>query len=185
MEHLSQLQTHPWLSPSYTDQESIPHYQGAHSSKSCSTYSTSGLISDSDSDFRFWYRYCKQTHRCACQHISNPHIHPHAEVSSSEVKLSPKCNLGFFCELLWVKPSCKSIITRKEALLRLTVFSFLAQAHFQWDCMGHFFYTSIKIAIFETLRRLDTTWNFAHSVYVSIPEYVWAAMTTAKGRSYC
>ena len=183
MEHLSQLQTHPWLSPSYRDQESIPHYQGAHSSKSCSTYSTSGLISDSD--FRFWYRFCKQTHRCACQHISNPHIHPHAEVSSSEVKLSPKCNLGFFCELLWVKPSCKSIITRKEALLRLTVFSFLAQAHFQWDCMGHFFYTSIKIAIFETLRRLDTTWNFAHSVYVSIPEYVWAAMTTAKGRSYC
>ena len=47
-----------------------------------------------------------------------------------KAKLSPKCNLGFFCECIWVKPSCKSIITTKEALLRSTVFSFSAQTHF-------------------------------------------------------
>ena len=82
-----------------------------------------------------------------------------------KVKLSPKCNLGcffcFFCECPRVKPSCKSIITMKEALLRLTIFSFSAQTRFQWECYGHF-YASIKIAILKTLRR--TTWNFAHSI---------------------
>ena len=40
-----------------------------------------------------------------------------------EVKLSPKYNRGFFCECIRVKPSYKSIITMKEALLRFTVFS--------------------------------------------------------------
>ena len=82
-----------------------------------------------------------------------------------KVKLSPKCNLGcfffFFCECPRVKPSCKSIITMKEALLRLTIFSFSAQTRFQWECYGHF-YASIKIAILKTLRR--TIWNFAHSI---------------------
>ena len=51
----------------------------------------------------------------------------------------------------------------KEALLRFTVFSFSGQTHFQWECLGHFS-DSIKIAIFKTLRRLDTTWNFACSI---------------------
>ena len=101
---------------------------------------------------------------------------------------------AFFCECIWVKPSCKSITTKKEALLRVTIFSFSAQTHFQWECMGHF-YTSIKSTIFKIVRRLDTTWNFArsitthsstepHTLYpdVSIPEYI---MTTAGGRSYC
>ena len=114
------------------------------------------------------------------------------------MKLSPKCNLGFFffsfffCECICVKPSCKSIITMKEALWRFTLLSFSAQTRFQWECMGHF-YASIKNAIFKTLRRLGTTWNFArsitsvsthrsaepHTLYpdVLIPEYVWAAMT--------
>ena len=112
-----------------------------------------------------------------------------------EVKLSPKC---IFCECMQVKPLCKSIIMTKEALLRLTVFS--SQTHFKWECMGYF-YNGIKIAIFKTLRRLDTTWNFACSITrvstnrsteplklypdVSIPEYIWAAMTTARGRSCC
>ena len=50
-----------------------------------------------------------------------------------------------------------------EALLRFTVFSFSAQTYFQWECMGHF-YDSIKISIFITLRRLDSTWNFAGSI---------------------
>ena len=74
------------------------------------------------------------------------------------------------------------------------MFLFWAQTHFQWECMAHC-YASIKIAIFKTLRRLDTTGNFArsitristhssaepHTLYpdVSIPEYsfwkwVWA-----------
>ena len=52
-----------------------------------------------------------------------------------KVKLLPKCNLGFFL-WMWVKPSCKSIIMTKEALSRFAT-------------------------IFKTLRRLDTTWNFA------------------------
>ena len=34
---------------------------------------------------------------------------------------------------------------------------------FSMECMGYF-YASIKITIFKTLRRLDTTWNFAHSI---------------------
>ena len=37
---------------------------------------------------------------------------------SFKVKLSPKCNLGFVCECIWVKPSGKSIITTKEAFLK-------------------------------------------------------------------
>ena len=80
-----------------------------------------------------------------------------------KVKLWPKCNLGFLCECTWVKLSCKSIIMTKAPLLRFTVFSFLGQNHFQWECYGHF-YDSIKITIFKTLRRLDTTWNFASSI---------------------
>ena len=69
----------------------------------------------------------------------------------------------FFGECIQVKPSCKSIIMMKEALSRLTVFSFSPQTHFQWECYMHF-YTSIKIAIFKTVRRLDITWNFACSI---------------------
>ena len=38
-----------------------------------------------------------------------------------KVKLLPKCS--FFCECIWVKPLCKSIIMTKEAL-RITVFTF-------------------------------------------------------------
>ena len=58
----------------------------------------------------------------------------------------------------------KSIITTKEAQVkRFTGFSFSGQTHFQWECYGHFS-DSIIIAIFETLRRLDTTWNFACSI---------------------
>ena len=69
-----------------------------------------------------------------------------------KVKLSPKCNLGSFCEWIWVKCLFKSIITRKETLLRFTIFLLLGQNHFQWS------------VIFKTLRRLDTTWNFARSI---------------------
>ena len=39
-----------------------------------------------------------------------------------KAKLSPKCDRGFFCERIRVKPLCKSIITMKEELLRFTVF---------------------------------------------------------------
>ena len=89
---------------------------------------------------------------------------PHSWICINfKVKLSPKCNWDFFYECIWVKPSCKSIIIKKEALLRFTVFSFSAQIHFQWECYGHF-YTSIKICIFKTLRRLDTTWDSARSI---------------------
>ena len=46
----------------------------------------------------------------------------------------------------------ESVITKKEALVVL----FSGQTHFQWGCYGHS-YASIKITIFKTLRRLDTT----------------------------
>ena len=65
-----------------------------------------------------------------------------------KAKLSPKCNR--------VKPSCKSIITTKEALLRFTIFLFLVQTLFQWECY-RCFYVSIKISVFKTVRSLDTT----------------------------
>ena len=67
-----------------------------------------------------------------------------------KAKLSPKFNQGFFCECTRVKPSYKSIITMKEALLTFTVFSFLGQTHFQWNARG-----ISMIAIFKTLRRFD------------------------------
>ena len=51
-----------------------------------------------------------------------------------KAKLSPKCNLGFFCECIWVKPLCKRIIMMREALLRFNIFLFLGQTHFQ--CVG-------------------------------------------------
>ena len=67
-----------------------------------------------------------------------------------------------FCECIWVKPVCKSIIMRKKALLRFNTFSFSDLTHFQWECYGH--YASIKIAIFKTVRMLDTIWNFARGI---------------------
>ena len=56
---------------------------------------------------------------------------------------------------------CKSIIRTKEALLRFTIVLFWGKLIFN-GVQGHFS-TSIKIAIFETLRRLDTTRNFTES----------------------
>ena len=41
-----------------------------------------------------------------------------------KAKHLPKCNLGFFCECIWVKPLCKRIIMTKEALLGFTIFLF-------------------------------------------------------------
>ena len=52
---------------------------------------------------------------------------PKSETTSQncfEVKLSPRSNWGFICECIWVKPSCKSIFTMQEALLRFTVVLF-------------------------------------------------------------
>ena len=50
----------------------------------------------------------------------------------------------------------------KEALSRFIVVSFLGKLIFN-GVLGHS-YTSIKVAILKTLRRLDTTWNFAGSI---------------------
>ena len=47
-----------------------------------------------------------------------------------KAQLSPKCNRGFLCKCIWVKPSCRSIITTKEALWRFTVVSFLGKLIF-------------------------------------------------------
>ena len=43
-----------------------------------------------------------------------------------------------FCECIWVKPSCKSIIMMKEELLRFTAFSFSGQTHFSGSATGTF-----------------------------------------------
>ena len=118
---------------------------------------------------------------------------------SFKVKLSLKFNWDFFC--IWVKPSCKTIITMKEALLRFTVFLFLGNS-FSVGALRAL-YNSIKVSTFKSLRSLDTTWNFACSITrvcthehsstgphtldpdVSISKYFSAAMTTASGTSYC
>ena len=69
----------------------------------------------------------------------------------------------FFCECTRVRPAYKSIIKMKAPLFRFTVFLFSGQNHFQWECYGHLS-NRIKIALFKTLRRLDTTWSFAHGI---------------------
>ena len=79
-----------------------------------------------------------------------------------KVKLSPKSNLGCICECIWVKPLCKSIITKKKGTYRSFVFG---QANFKRSAAGaRTFVRCIKIAIFKTPRRLHTTWNFTHSI---------------------
>ena len=74
------------------------------------------------------------------------------------------CFRGNICDWIWVKTSCKSIITMREALQRFTVVLFLGKLIFS-GVQGHFY------AIFKTLRRLDTTWNFARRVHQGL--YTW------------
>ena len=78
-----------------------------------------------------------------------------------KVKLAPKCNQGFICECIWVKPLCKCIITTKEALQ--IYHSFISDKLIFDGVQGHS-YANIKFAIFKTLKRLDTTWIFACSI---------------------
>ena len=68
------------------------------------------------STLKSWVLKSKQA---TVQHVTQQQ--PVRPQTSVKVKLSLKCNLGFFCECIWVKPSCKSMITKKEALLRLTI----------------------------------------------------------------
>ena len=55
-----------------------------------------------------------------------------------KVKLSPKCNLGFYCECIWVKPSCKSIITKRGTFRIYCIFVFwvnlIFSATWNTDC---------------------------------------------------
>ena len=82
-----------------------------------------------------------------------------------------------------VNESNLHVKAKQLRLLRFTViFVFKNQAtqfskgqtHLQWECYGHF-YNSIKISIFKTLRKLDTTWNFAGSItrVVKEPKAHW------------
>ena len=70
-------------------------------------------------------------------------------------------NLGFFVNVHESNLHVKAWVRRKTH--RFTIFSFSAQTHFKWECMGQIS-DSIKITIVKTLRRLDTTWNFACSI---------------------
>ena len=95
-----------------------------------------------------------------------------------KVKLSPKCNLGFF----WVKPSCES----EKGTFKIDHIFVFGSNSFSVGVLRAL--ASIKIVIFKPLRRLDTTWNFTrsitrvsthsstgpHALYpdVSIPEWV-------------
>ena len=73
------------------------------------------------------FSFCSSPQRCFPSHIP---------VAAVKVKLSPKCNLGFICEHTWVKPLCKSKFMTKEALLRLTVFSFFSSNSFSVGVHG-------------------------------------------------
>ena len=53
-------------------------------------------------------------------------------------------------------------------------FRFPVKIIFNGSARGNTIIILWKIAIFDTLRRLDTTWNFAHSItWVSIRELDW------------
>ena len=66
-----------------------------------------------------------------------------------KAKLSPKCNLGFFCECTRVKSLCESIIARKKTLLRLTIILFFGQNHFfNGSATGNFMLAS-KLLFFK------------------------------------
>lgn len=60
-----------------------------------------------------------------------------------------KMQLRLFLLIIWIKPSRKSIITRKKALLRVTIFSFSGQTYFH------------LLILFKTLKMLHTAWKFA------------------------
>ena len=76
---------------------------------------------------------------------------------SLKAKLWPKCNLD--CECTQVKSLSKNTIWQMSHT-DLPYFNFWVKLI--W-CYGHFS-DSIKITIFKTLRRLNTTWNFALSI---------------------
>ena len=77
--------------------------------------------------------------------------------------ISPKMQPRLFFVNLWVKHLCTRIITTKGPLLGFTVFLFLTQTQTQWECLRQIS-DIINIAIFKTLRRLDTTWNSDRSI---------------------
>ena len=72
----------------------------------------------------------------------------HLSVSYS--KTLAKMQSRFFCECIWVKPSCKCRIIRKRHFL--LYFRFSVKLIFSGSAAGTF--------MIKTLRRLDTTWNF-------------------------
>ena len=86
-----------------------------------------------------------------------------------EVKLSPQSTEALFVNV------CET----KQALLRFTVVPFSGKLIFQWECYGHF-YDSIKISIFKTVRRLDTTWNFKHFKLQVAPWESWLTFPPRK-----
>ena len=77
--------------------------------------------------------------------------------------ISPKMQPRLFFVNLWVKHLCTRIITTKGPLLGFTVFLFSTQTHSKWECLRQIS-DNINIAIFKTLRRLDTTWNSDRSI---------------------
>ena len=90
-------------------------------------------------------------------------LSPAAESFAHPCQKTGLTNHQLFWECICVEPSCKSIITRKEALLRSTIVLFSGQTRFQWECLGQI-RSSLKIVIFKRLRSLDTTWNFACTI---------------------
>ena len=99
-------------------------------------------------------------HLCHASRANRFHFHFSVCVN---VKLSPKSNWGFICNWIWVKPSCKCIITTKEALLRFRVVSFSGKLIFNGGATDT---TGTGLTQHETLlvvspRSMDGPWTRA------------------------
>ena len=112
-------------------------------------------------------------------------------------KLSPKCSRGFFCECIWVKLSCKSIITTKEALLRFTIFllAYIYKCATLWrQCGEDVFFNMLVFCIFLTCIAWSSEehhkfhmfpllwWNFLHN---EVPAYLISAVHMLQNFRLC
>ena len=147
---------------------------GGQSTADCNNSTTTGWIA---------MTFCTGTHgpqRMNCYDLWwLPDFSYSATSRLSRVVSVVQCSLMDCEEIWWTHSGLNQIKSESETLAKMQPRLFFVhvpmsnlrikaklqqkgQTHFQWDCHGHF-YDSIKIAIFKTLRRLDTTGNVARS----------------------